>query len=373
MRKIISLNKGWFFEKREFVTTTWPGGQDLIDLPHTWNNLDGQDGGGDYWRGKATYTRKLEIEKRPDEAYILEINGCGNSADVYLNGMRLAHHDGGYSTFRVDMTAVLNDGGNLLSVIADNGESERVYPQAADFTFYGGLYRDVNLIIVPSWHFELIKDGTPGIRVTPVCKGTDYEVRVDTWQNGGRVKITVNQQEKLVDSREGCASAEFPLQNARLWDGLDDPYLYDASAQLLDEDGTVLDEISARFGCRSFAIDPQKGFCLNGRPYPLRGVSRHQDRTGVGNALTRQMHEEDFAIIREMGANSIRLAHYQHDQYFYDLCDRYGIITWAEIPYISAHMEQGRENTISQMKELITQNYNHASIVVWGLSNEITM
>lgn len=373
MRKIISLNKGWFFEKKNHVPSTWPGDHESIDLPHTWNNLDGQDGGGDYWRGKATYTRKLEIVKKPDEAYILEIRGCGNSADVCINNIHIAHHDGGYSTFRVDMTEALAGGENLLSVVADNSENESVYPQAADFTFYGGLYRDVNLIIVPKRHFELIQDGTPGIRVTPVCKGRDYEVRVDTWQNGGRVKIAVDGQEKFADSHDGCASTDFLLRNAHLWDGIDDPYLYEARAQLLDEDGAILDEIYVNFGCRTFDIDPQKGFFLNGRPYPLRGVSRHQDRSGVGNALTRQMHEEDFSLIREMGANSIRLAHYQHDQYFYDLCDRHGMITWAEIPYISAHMEQGRENTISQMKELIAQNYNHASIVVWGLSNEITM
>ena len=373
MRIIIDLNKGWFFEKRDFAPTTWSGDQELIDLPHTWNNLDGQDGGADYWRGKATYTRKLEMEKKPDKAYILEIKGCGNSADVCLNGIHLAHHDGGYSTFRVDLTDVLNEGENLLSVIADNGESESVYPQAADFTFYGGLYRDVSLIVVPKQHFELIKDGTPGIRVTPVCKGADYTVTVDTWQNGGRVKITVDGQEQLIESKNGCATAEFLLQGTHLWDGLADPFLYEAKAQLLDENGAVLDEINASFGCRTFSIDPQKGFFLNGRPYPLRGVSRHQDRACVGNALTPQMHEEDFSIIREMGANSIRLAHYQHDQYFYDLCDKHGIITWAEIPYISAHMEGGRENTVSQMRELITQNYNHPSIVVWGLSNEITM
>ena len=373
MRCIYSLNKGWVFEKTDIVPQKWPDGCTLIDLPHTWNNVDGQDGGSDYWRGKAVYTQKLELAKDPDHVYYLEIKGCGNSSDVWLNGHHLVHHDGGYSTFRVDLTDVLTNKENLLSVVADNSENDHVYPQAADFTFYGGLYRDVNLIVVPKQHFELIKDGTPGIRVTPVCKGADYAVTVDTWQNGGRVKLTVDGQEQLVESKNGCATAEFLLRNAHLWDGLADPFLYDVKAQLVDEADNVLDEISTRFGCRTFAIDAQKGFFLNGHPYPLRGVSRHQDRAGVGNALTPQMHEEDFALIKEMGANSIRLAHYQHDQYFYDLCDQYGMVVWAEIPYISAHMEPGRENTLSQMKELITQNYNHACIVVWGLSNEITM
>ena len=372
MRTVINLNKGWIFEKTDRIPDSWPRDRETIDLPHTWNNIDGQDGGGDYWRGTAAYTRRLEIVKKPDQAYFLEIKGCSSSADVYLNGAHLAHHDGGYSTFRAELSGALTDGENLLTVIADNRENDRVYPQAADFTFYGGLYRDVNLISVPRQHFELVKDGSPGIRVTPVCKGEDYEVTVDAWHNGSRVKITVDGQKRIVEGK-GRSTAVFLLPNARLWDGLADPWLYEAKAQLLDDNGDVLDEVSTSFGCRTFRIDPQEGFFLNGRPYPLRGVSRHQDRAGVGSALTRAMHEEDMAIIREMGANSVRLAHYQHDQYFYDLCDRYGLVVWAEIPYISAHMEGGRENTLSQMRELITQNYNHPSIVVWGLSNEITM
>ena len=137
--------------------------------------------------------------------------------------------------------------------------------------------------------------------------------------------------------------------------------------------GEVQDEVRQRFGVRSFHVDPQKGFFLNGRHYPLHGVSRHQDRKALGNAITRKMHDEDMQLIKELGANTIRLAHYQHDQYFYDLCDEAGMVVWAEIPYISEHMPNGRENTISQMKELITQNYNHASIVCWGVSNEITI
>lgn len=372
MRTITNLNKGWIFEKNGQPMKVWSQGRETIDLPHTWNNVDGQDGGGDYWRGRAAYTRRLELAARTGQRYFLEVKGCNSSAEVYLNGAPLARHDGGYSTFRAELSDALADGENLLTIIADNSENERVYPQMADFTFYGGLYRDVNLISVPERHFELVKDGAPGIRVMPVCKGRDYEVTVETWHNGGRVRIIVDGQEKTVES-EGCAAAGFLLRDARLWDGLTDPYLYEAKAQLLDDSDSVLDEVSARFGCRTFRIDPQEGFFLNGRSYPLRGVSRHQDRAGVGNALTPAMHEEDMALIREMGANSIRLAHYQHDQHFYDLCDQYGLIVWAEIPYISAHMEGGQENTVSQMRELIAQNYNHPSIAVWGLSNEITM
>ena len=157
-----------------------------------------------------------------------------------------------------------------------------------------------------------------------------------------------------------------------LWHGRKDPYLYCCEAELL-EDGVVLDNVCTTFGCRTFKIDPNEGFILNGESYPLRGVSRHQDRWGLGNALLPEHHEEDIALIMELGATTIRLAHYQHDQYFYDLCDKNGLVIWAEIPYISKHMPTGRENTISQMKELVVQNYNHPSIVVWGLSNEISI
>ena len=250
------------------------------------------------------------------------------------------------------------------------GARSRAYPQKADFTFYGGLYRDVNLIVVPAAHFELGYCGTPGIRVTPIVdlETKSAQVTVETWQVGeGAVTITAAGQSQTVAPVDGHAQAVFTIENVHLWDGVDDPYLYTATAAL--DSG---DEVSTRVGCRKFEIDPQKGFLLNGRSYPLRGGSRHQDRQGVGNALTLEHHKEDMAIIRELGANTLRLAHYQHAQEFYDLCDENGIIVWAEIPYITMHMQNGRASTLSQMEELIVQNYNHPSIAVWGLSNEIT-
>ena len=162
------------------------------------------------------------------------------------------------------------------------------------------------------------------------------------------------------------------IPNVRLWDGIDDPYLYSCTA-ILSVDGHAVDMVSAKFGVRTFYVDPQKGFFLNGRSYPLRGVCRHQDWKGIGNAIGKEHHDMDMELIREIGANTIRLAHYQHDQYFYDLCDKYGMAVWAEIPYISEHLPNGRQNTVDQMKELIVQNYNHPSIVTWGVSNEITI
>ena len=380
LRNILSLNYMWSFSKAATaVPTEIDNKWDFVNLPHSWNAIDGQDGGNDYFRGTAYYAKKLPKEDLPaGEKYYLELCGANSSADVYVNGKHLAHHDGGYSTWRVDVTEELTQIENMIVVAVDNAPNDYVYPQMADFTFYGGLYRNVNLIAVPASHFDLEYYGTPGIKVTPVMNGNDANVEVEVFitnsKMGQQVRYTLTDREgNVVAQSIGAESkASFVIANAHKWHGRKDPYLYSAKAELI-ENGEVLDCVSARFGCRSYQIDPNRGFILNGEEYPLRGVSRHQDRWGLGNALLPEHHKEDMEFICEMGANTIRLAHYQHDQYFYDLCDEYGQVIWAEIPYISQHMANGRANTISQMKELIVQNYNHPSIVVWGLSNEITM
>lgn len=370
MRICENFNSGWLFSKTSEIPGQLPENWEKMTLPHTWNASDGQDGGNDYWRGTAMYCKAFERpELEPGGRAVLEFLGAAMTADVYVNGQHLAHHEGGYSTFRVDVTDALQEE-NLLCVAVDNGSNDRVYPQKADFTFYGGLYRGVNLITVPEKHFELCKDGTPGIKVTPAV---DLEknlavVTVETWQNAEQVNICVAGSRKTVRSENGHAAAEFVINDVHLWDGISDPYLYTAQAVL--DSG---DEISTKFGCRTIGFDADKGFLLNGRVYPLRGVSRHQDWKGLGNALSIQEHREDMAFIREIGANTVRLAHYQHAQEFYDLCDENGIVVWAEIPYITQHMPNGRQNTVNQLRELITQCYNHPSVCCWGLSNEITV
>ncbi len=379
MRQIINFNYKWAFTKQaNEVPTGIDNKWDFVNLPHTWNNIDGQDGGNDYYRGTAYYAKAFDKMDLPTaDCYYLELQGANSSADVYLNGTHLGHHDGGYSTWRVDMTAAL-ERDNLLVVAVDNAPNETVYPQMADFTFYGGLYRDVNILALSESHFDVEYYGGPGIKVTPQMAGDDANVEVEVYltnaKDGQVVRYTVYDADgQMVATTESSdTKVNFTLENAHKWHGIKDPYLYTAKAELVEGD-TVLDDVNTRFGCRSFEIDPNKGFILNGEEYPLRGVSRHQDRWGIGNALLPEHHEEDIDLICEVGCTTIRLAHYQHDQYFYDLCDERGLVIWAEIPYISKHMPTGRENTISQMKELITQNYNHPSIVVWGLSNEITI
>ena len=378
MRKIVNFNAKWAFTKMATeVPTEICNKWDFVNLPHSWNAIDGQDGGNDYYRGTAYYAKMLDKMDLPEaDRYYLEINGANSSADVYLNGKKLAHHDGGYSTWRVDITDKL-ERENLFVVAVDNSANQTVYPQVADFTFYGGLYRDVNIICVNESHFDLDCCGGPGIAVTPKVCGRDAEVEVEVYvtnmKEGQKFVYTVyDREENVIASVESTETkATLRINDVHLWHGRRDPYLYCCEVELVGED--VIDSVCTRFGCRSFKIDPNNGFILNGEEYPLRGVSRHQDRWGVGNALTPEQHREDMELICEVGATTIRLAHYQHDQYFYDLCDEYGMIVWAEIPYISQHMPTARENTISQMRELIVQNYNHPSIVVWGLSNEISM
>ena len=382
MRQIVNINQKWAFSKEaSAVPQTMPEKWYWVTLPHTWNAIDGQDGGSDYYRGTCYYAKTINTIDLPEaEKYFLEFNGANASADVYVNGKNLCHHDGGYSTFRIDITDALTPGENLIAVAVDNSVNDTVYPQQADFTFYGGLYRDVNIIAVSASHFDLEYYGAPGIMVTPKINGADADIDVEVFLKAAAAQdalcICIKDADgNVVDEKTVPASqtkVTFAVKDVHLWNGRKDPYLYTACA-VLSRGEEELDAVSARFGCRTFAIDPDKGFFLNGESYPLHGVSRHQDRKGIGNALLPCHHKEDIDLICEMGANTIRLAHYQHAQYFYDLCDERGLVIWAEIPYISAHMDNGRPNTISQMKELISQNYNHASIVVWGLSNEITM
>ena len=384
MRTVMNLDTKWAFAKGitevpAAIPETWY----IVNLPHSWNGIDGTDGGGDYYRGTCCYAKTIEkIDLPKAEQYFLEIEGANSSADVFVNGKKLAHHDGGYSTWRVNITDALEDR-SLIAILVDNSANEEVYPQQADFTFYGGLYRDVNLIAVSESHFELEHYGTPAIKVTPQMASdtaADAKVEVEVWLTDAKADQSLVY---TIKTPCGCTVAQtvkpvsetkvvFDIADVHRWNGKKDPYLYTAEVALVSGDETV-DAVSTRFGCRTFDIDPDKGFFLNGVSYPLHGVSRHQDRPVIGNALLPEHHKEDIDLILEMGANTIRLAHYQHDQYFYDLCDEAGLVIWAEIPYISRHMPTGRENTISQMKELIIQNYNHPCIVVWGLSNEISM
>ncbi|MFV0363474.1 MAG: glycoside hydrolase family 2 protein [Suipraeoptans sp.] len=381
MRNIKELRENWRFVKsadspRDAVEKSGLS----IKLPHTWNNVDGQDGGNDYYRGTCWYTRELKkSEIESGKRTYLEFLGVAMTAKVYINESLICEHDAGYSTFRIDITDEIDEDTSIV-VEVNNDDNDRIYPQKADFTFYGGLYRMVNLITTDECHFDLEYNGSTGIKVTPEIKfdsqgkpTREANVLVETWIKGNADTVSISilgAETKEVSVINGKAQTSFNIYNAHLWNGVKDPYLYTAVAELNCDE--CEDKVEARFGIRTFKVDSEKGFMLNGESYPLRGVSRHQDRAKVGNALTYEMHKEDMEMIKEIGANTIRLAHYQHAQEFYDLCDEYGMVVWAEIPLITMFMVNGVENTLISMKELVIQNYNHASIVCWGLSNEIT-
>lgn len=375
MRKIININKDWLFIKEDIDINKNGINFENVNVPHTWNAIDGSDGGDDYYRGRCWYRKTLDIINPNENGKVfLEFRGVNSSCEVYLNKEYVGRHDGGYSTFRFDITSFVKDE-NVLDVCADNRYTDKVYPQKADFTFYGGIYRDVNIIYTDNTHFDLEYFGGEGLMITPKVKeDLKGELEVKCFVKGSedyKLDITIFDSEgKEFAKLENNTSKE--LDNIHLWDSVNDPYLYKCTAKLIVKDKEV-DEVSDYFGFRSFSVDPKKGFFLNGRSFPLHGVCRHQDRKLMGNAITKAEHEEDIALIKEIGANTVRLAHYQHDDYFYDLCDKEGFVVWAEIPYISRHMVNANDNTVSQMTELIVQEYNHPSICFWGVSNEITM
>ena len=367
MRNVTLLTEALFAKHGQSFET--------VALPHTWNALDGQDGGADYWRGIGTYEIKLPDPTKGKKQYI-EIQGANHVATVYCNGRELGTHKGGFSTFRFDLTPAMKETGNVLTVTVSNAPAD-IYPQNADFTFYGGLYRDVNFIEVEPAHFDLLKVGTSGVFVTPHVSG---KTRVDLFPvgaEGAQLKVVLTDAEGNVVGTGETAATEhahvlIDVAEPHRWNGVADPYLYTLTATV-ECGGEVKDTVVIPYGYRSFHVDSNTGFHLNGKSLPLHGVSRHQDRYNKGWAISKADHEEDVALIKELGANTIRLAHYQHDQYFYSLCDKTGFVLWAEIPFISQFIpsKEAYDNTISQMTELVAQNYNHVAICFWGISNEI--
>ena len=384
MRNIININENWkFIQEDAGLPSVYPADWQTVDVPHSWNAVDGCDGNGSYDRGQYWYAKTFETPVQPlaGGRVFVEFMGVNSEATVYVNGEKVTYHEGGYSTFRAEITDLCKaDEENLLVVAVNNKANDYVYPQHADFTFYGGIYRDVNIISVPDAHFDLEYYGGPGIMVTPKpteCGGATFEI--ESWVKNADENFTVQYSIFDEDGEEvgyavrpaDATKTTIFVPDANLWD-FDEPYLYTVVAELQRRNETY-DDIEVNVGVRTFACDPQEGFSINGVPTPLRGVSRHQDVMYLGNALTREEHYDDAYIIKELGANTIRLAHYQHSQDFYDACDELGFAIWAEIPFISVMSKNpaAHQNCIEQMKELIVQNYNHPSIMFWGVSNEI--
>lgn len=388
MSRIVNISKEWQFLKKSVKREELVDAKtESLDLPHTWNAIDGVSGGNDYHRGLSWYVKNLDIELCHKGRIYLDFEGVNSVCEVYLNGICLGKHEGGYSGFRFDITEVINET-NRLEVAVDNSHDENIYPLFADFTFYGGIYRDVNIIYTHPIHFEKMDLASSGVyvsqnSVTDEAAQVNVKAIIRNFSDASKVTCQVQwidsednlvlaeNKEQYVDQK---STFEFDLviKNPKLWNGTENPYLYNCVVTLL-VDGREVDRINIATGLRYFEFNEEKGFFLNGKHLKLKGVSRHQDRAKVGNALLKEHQIEDMELIRDMGANSIRLAHYQHNQFFYDLCDRTGMIVWAEIPYISktSDTDPTASNAKSQMRELIRQSYNHASIIMWGVQNEI--
>ncbi|MGN0458130.1 MAG: glycoside hydrolase family 2 TIM barrel-domain containing protein [Eubacterium sp.] len=425
IKTVTPINDEWEFSFEDAAVdnaneiTDWQ----KISLPHTWNNLDGQDGSDDYRRGRGWYKRCLNIDLEQDREYWLEFLGVNSVADVYVNNIHIGRHRGGYTLFRFNITDAVKNGENTLVVYADNSPFTDVIPLEADFTFFGGIYREVNLITAPRLHFALDDYGSDGIKLSydnspsiRDCVELSIKAKVSGAGRNYRAEFAVNIPDEFdycngiddldfsvssVLSEKGLTIANkayegndeeinciIPIKSPHLWNGRRDPFRYKVTCTLYDGD-TAVDEIVKYVGFRYFSIHRFKGFLLNGESYPLRGVNRHQDRKDMGWAITNKEHDEDFAMIYEMGANAIRLAHYPHHPHFYERCDQYGLLVWAEIPFVDhigglmlsplptdtkidpSVTQRQLDNAKLQLTELILQQCHRPSIFCWSISNEV--
>lgn len=396
-RQDILLNNDWNFR---FSHQVQKGTEVRVDLPHTWNAQDALSGKINYKRGIGNYEKNLFI--RPEwkgKRLFIRFEGVNNIADVFINRRHIGEHRGGYGAFIFEITGKVEYGKeNSILVRVNNGEQLDIMPLVGDFNFYGGIYRDVHLLITDETCISPLDYASPGVRLIQDSVSHRYaKVRaIVDLSNGSSGNQEVELNVRLLDGqrvvKEGTKNVNlsgnevmqqeltFEIDQPHLWNGRQDPFLYQAEVTLF-RNGQMVDRVTQPLGLRFYRIDPDKGFFLNGKHLPLQGVCRHQDRSEVGNALRPQHHEEDVALMLEMGVNAVRLAHYPQATYFYDLMDKNGIIVWAEIPFVGpgGYNDKGfvdlpafRANGKEQLKELIRQHYNHPSICVWGLFNELT-
>lgn len=399
----IDLNPGWRFIRADVTGAQQPGfddsGWSSVNTPHTWNAVDGADGGNNYYRGVGWYRRHYTVPNQlAGRRLYLQFAGVNQVADVWVNGTYLGQHEGGYSRFRFGVTGVLVPGGdNVIAVRVSNARDTDIAPVSADYTFEGGIYRNVSLWAVDDLHVRMEDYAGPGVYLRQsdvTAASATVTVTTKLWNDGNTTRSVVVRS--VIADKSGTVVAEtsstaqvvaaatgaeirqsLVIDRPRLWNGVADPYLYNASVEIHDVTaGTdrIADVVTERLGLRSIAVDADTGFHLNGSHLHLHGVNLHQERAGKGWAITDADHTQDFDLIRELGANTVRMAHYQHDQKDYDLADERGLIVWAEIPLVNSVTDSAAftTSTQNQLRELIRQNYNHPSIVFWGIGNELT-
>jgi len=397
-RVAINLNPDWKFIRRDVAGAEQPGfddsGWEPVTLPHTWNNLDGEDGGNDYYRGPAWYRRHLSLPADlGGKSLFLQFDAASSDAMVYING-KLAgpEHTGMFSAFCYDVTPLVNFAGdNIIAVRVSNAKNPNIPPVSADFTFFGGLYRGVRLLALNPLSISPIDDASPGVYVKQMNVTPDHAdlqvtsklrnggqaqssvvVTTDFLVSGGSVLQSVTTTASVDAGGNADAVQRLSVDHPHLWNGRKDPYLYHLRVTV-NQGTSPVDRVIQPLGIRFFSVDPDKGFFLNGQSYPLHGVNRHQDRLDMGWAIHSKEQQEDFNLIMEMGCTAIRLAHYQHAQEFYDLCDRGGLVVWAESCMVNAVTDSREfdDTAKRQLRELIKQSYNHPSICFWSLYNEL--
>ncbi|TFW34037.1 glycoside hydrolase family 2 protein [Massilia horti] len=397
-RSEIALDANWRFTLAEgssawsapsFDDAAW----EAVALPHTWNNFDGQDGGNDYHRGTGWYRTRFSLPATSaGQRVLVEFDAASKVAEVFVNGKPVGSHTGAFARFRFDITdAVHARGDNVLAVRVNNAPSQ-IVPISGDFTQFGGLYRKARLLLTAPVHIATLDYASSGVYLTTrkldeqaaqvearvklasdaktAFKGT---LRVRLLDAQGKVVAAADQPASIGAGKNAELSLPLRVERPHAWNGTADPYLYRAAVELVSG-GKTLDAVEVPFGLRTFELAPGAGFILNGRPLALHGVNRHQDRPDKGWAIDEDDKLQDMAIMQEMGVNAIRLAHYQHDQEFYDLCDAKGMAVWAEFGLVNeAPLEAAaQDNAGEQLREMIRQNYNHPSIIVWGVGNETT-
>lgn len=393
------INQSWLFTPGYAYNMQKQPPWQEVDLPHSWNAMDANDGNIAYYRGLGVYKKQLNIKEKPEsKRYYLKFEGSTTVTDVFVNGQHVGHHKGGYTAFTFEVTEAVKAGDNELLVMVNNAYDSEVMPLVGDFNVYGGIHRPVHLIIKDEVSFEMGNHGSSGIFISQkqVSKETatievkgkifngsakDQEISMVIEVLDAKNKVVAQKETKLQSSK--TEKTEFvqnlEIANPTLWNGKENPYLYYVKIAIKSE-GIIVDQITQPLGLRNFKLDPDKGFFLNGKYLDLKGVCYHEAKQGKGSALTKADYKEDFQIMIDMGVNAIRTAHYPHSETFYDMCDSLGIVVYTEIPQVGPGGFIGRgfinsqgfkDNGKQQLTELIRQNYNHPSIVFWGLYNEL--
>lgn len=384
-----SINSLWLFSKKDTLQSqSWQ----RVNLPYTWNADDVNDEIPGYYQGVGWYKKSIDIDALNQNRKYLWFEGANNKTTVFLNHKRVGKHKGGYTAFCFDITSYLKKGKNELLIKVDNSPDFNALPVSADYTFYGGIYRDVYLLTTAPLHFEVLNEASPGIFIkTPKVSKKRGELEISgkikneestskrvtllttIRDEEGKVVKTVKNSEKIkANSLASFNSGTIKIAAPKLWSPKN-PYLYHVSVKIVDTNNKLIDQVSQPLGFRWFRFDADKGFFLNGKPLKLYGTSRHQDREGYGNALKDEFHEEDIKIIKDMGANFLRIAHYPQDPRILQLCDELGLLVWEEIPVVNEinPTKEFSENAHVALKEMIRQNYNHPSVIIWGFMNEV--